>query len=252
MSGSGDQPLRQTSFNPRPAFWPGATHLHATQPDEVDVSILARPFGRALCGTSTSGTVRLPTGFNPRPAFWPGATRMRHEQGLTLKVSILARPFGRALRRKCMCGCQQLRCFNPRPAFWPGATSRNAWVVGLLGCFNPRPAFWPGRTTAFSTYAVKCIMFQSSPGLLAGRYAAPDSVRLSTLGVSILARPFGRARTPGRAGVYCRDHARFNPRPAFWPGATLILGCCLHHHFSFQSSPGLLAGRYVTIPMSAR
>ena len=62
------------SFNPRPPFRAGATTKPALTAFKIPVSILARPFERAL---------RL---------LWS-------ERGFALLVSILARPFERALPR---------------------------------------------------------------------------------------------------------------------------------------------------------
>ena len=84
------------------------------------VSILARPFGRALLGSvalagshegfnprppfRTGATPyqrnqkRQPKRFNPRPPFRTGATGAACTTGTAYIVSILARPFGRALR----------------------------------------------------------------------------------------------------------------------------------------------------------
>ena len=87
---------------------------------QLQVSILARPFERALL-RKIKGTVgrslfqsspalssgryggrmrRVPiiTGFNPRPPFRAGATRIFRHHGDIIRVSILARPFERALQ----------------------------------------------------------------------------------------------------------------------------------------------------------
>ena len=179
--------------------------------------------------------------FNPRPAFWPGAT---------------SEPVPPATGGGG---------FNPRPAFWPGATPASPGRARGTSSFNPRPAFWPGATLAGNPADCRYFLFQSSPGLLAGRYAGVQECCVGAH-VSILARPFGRALLHGGrspATVPCG----FNPRPAFWPGATtaadrrrrsrvvsilarpfgraLLLHASPMHVWSlFQSSPGLLAGRY--------
>ena len=69
-----------TRFNPRPPFRTGATSNLGVLGKVIHVSILARPFGRALLYVRTT-------------------------KGALLRVSILARPFGRALPRKLRSGC---------------------------------------------------------------------------------------------------------------------------------------------------
>ena len=257
------EPSSRSCFNPRPAFWPGATLRRGETGASVSVSILARPFGRAYIityPTQASWTV----GFNPRPAFWPGATFLFRRMGQSRSVSILARPFGRALR--------------PRRA-QPGQGSR----------FQSSPGLLAGRVQGPISRGRFDSQFQSSPGLLAGRYEQAASSEVVNQEVSILARPFGRARTwlrprlCWRAGVsiLARPFGRalrvghsppgwarhcFNPRPAFWPGATVPWPATRPSSRSFnprpafwpgvqpfwdssiafmlfQSSPGLLAGR---------
>ena len=157
-----------------------------------EVSILARPFGRAL---------RSALSLSPPPP----------EEFLS-SPGLLAGRYGQhGPRRTAVAG------FNPRPAFWPGATCSSTTRLSGGRCFNPRPAFWPGATPEETGYAKPGLVsilarpfgralhlpgsctdpargFQSSPGLLAGRYAISQPALRSSLG--------------------------FNPRPAFWPGAT--------------------------------
>ncbi len=64
------------------------------------------------------------------------------------------------------------------------------------------------------------ILFQSSPGFGAGRYAMV---------------------TGGKSGITC-----FNPRPALEPGATYTALFIPTICSRFQSSPGFGAGRYIT------
>ena len=112
--------LYSKRFNPRPPFRTGAISSCASHNQAVFVSILARPFGRALSAVEATyiawcevSILARPFGralwalreledhyaarFNPRPPFRTGAIietacNLRHDQ-----VSILARPFGRAL-----------------------------------------------------------------------------------------------------------------------------------------------------------
>ena len=108
-------------FNPRPSWWTGATGIVLAAIQEkgrfqsspvlvdgrnpvgvgrgsglVDVSILARPGGRAQ-RTSTASSCRQRSRFNPRPSWWTGAT-WGDVSGVEelAGVSILARPGGRA------------------------------------------------------------------------------------------------------------------------------------------------------------
>ena len=150
-AGSGLRSSARPCFNPRPARRPGATLVALDLVlRRVDVSILARPEGRALQRR--------------------GADRRLHHE-----LSILARPEGRALPRGWRTPrTRRETSFNPRPARRPGATSpgwprwpgRRARFQSSPGpkagrysprpyrhgrrstpCFNPRPARRPGATS---------------------------------------------------------------------------------------------------------
>ena len=107
--------------------------------------------------------------------------------------------------------------------------------------FNPRPAFRPGDARGMSRIDdVHGVSIRARPfgrAMLAG---ALD--QLLTGRVSIRARPFGRAM---RAGVAIDSGTRrcFNPRPAFRPGDACVCGCKRGGGKPFQSAPGLSAGR---------
>ena len=110
-------------FNPRPPFRAGATMQDGEQEPAYLVSILARPFERALLcrpanrspPTSFQSSPALSSGrystlsrsiasnlcFNPRPPFRAGATCCSPLPDRRMPVSILARPFERALRATC-------------------------------------------------------------------------------------------------------------------------------------------------------
>ena len=179
-------------FNPRPAFWPGVCAVVPPVYLAVDVSILARPFGRVLRPKRQAMPSRAwfqsspgllagryicpapvpiqPEGFNPRPAFWPGATPFRSPLCDLLWVSILARPFGRALRRLLLDVDLALASFNPRPAFWPAC-----YGLGLI-----------------------LDLGSAQVSILARPFGRALTLELGDLcesaeEVSILARPFGRA-----------------------------------------------------------
>ncbi len=181
--------------------------------------------------------------FNPRPANWPGdaghghvrtrrSSRFQSTPGQLagrctmpsadsageLLVSIHARPIGRAM--------PTVRALHP-----PCAAG-----------FNPRPANWPGDALAdMARLQLRIGLFQSTPGQLAGRCVEPIRRLSARHGVSIHARPIGRAmpwvgpigrvelsfqstpgqlagRCPGRRHPGPRLQQRFNPRPANWPG----------------------------------
>ena len=165
--------LHGPGFNPRPAFWPGATAR--TWP-------VARPGG----------------GFNPRPAFWPGVLDHRPRTGNANQVSILARPFGRALL---------------------GKAGRSFFLLGVSILARP---FGRALHVFGSGVGSRLSGFQSSPGLLAGRYVHDLTWLATGSKVSILARPFGRALTLRRRRRW-RWTRCFNPRPAFWPGADRLV-----------------------------
>ena len=110
-------------FNPRPARGPGAASVEGRVGDEPhEVSILARPEGRALPGLDY-GVGDIRSTFQSSPG--PRAGRCR--AGVPApqpdpRVSILARPEGRALPPPATTrrGTRPSR-FNPRPARGPGA-----------------------------------------------------------------------------------------------------------------------------------
>ncbi len=154
-------------FNPRPANWPGdaiGTPWHLAP---YEVSIRARPIGRAMpyvCRrfglTRFSFNPRpanwpgdvvllrcwlaLALGFNPRPANWPGDARYQRRPPDAEPVSIRARPIGRAMRQATAQRPRLPGCFNPRPANWPGDAIGISQPAAITHCFNPRPANWPG------------------------------------------------------------------------------------------------------------
>ena len=87
-------PVQSGCFNPRPSCGTGATKALKEQSAKLEVSILARPVGRAL----------------QRPGCG---------QAFSLVVSILARPVGRALRSGCF-GQRGFNMFQSSPVLWDG------------------------------------------------------------------------------------------------------------------------------------
>ena len=234
--------IRCCCFNPRPAFWPGATApplalkrirtMFQSSPgllagrdgrDGRDhgqaghVSILARPFGRALPRRRASRGHADRVSILARP-FGRARTMTQEIQSLEDRVSILARPFGRALRFGWHGAWSHQHSFNPRPAFWPGAT---LGPTGALAAVDVSILARPfGRALRHATVAERQ---KENVSILARPFgrALPHRPPLPgrRLPVSILARPFGRALTT-------------RALPLSYPGGM------------FQSSPGLLAGRY--------
>ena len=181
-----------TGFNPRPAFLPGDTCTHAPVSDPL-------------------------FGFNPRPAFLPGDTSPLQEQGFS-QIQFQSTPgisAGRYRSRRPT--VHSILCFNPRPAFLPGDTRHAQARLEGHGSFNPRPAFLPGDTPSRRSLSATRVVsiharhfcraiqprpldpvgdwvFQSTPGISAGRYSLSP-----------------RKPEPSNG---------FNPRPAFLPGDT--------------------------------
>ena len=85
------------------------------------------------------------------------------------------------------------------------------------GCFNPRPALMPGESQAVGCTPTTDELFQSTPGINAGRICATSSPRPETSG--------------------------FNPRPALMPGESPGVVLCEGEVCMFQSTPGINAGR---------
>ena len=273
-------------FNPRPPFRAGATiqprlcqytgwfqsspalssgrYPGATvQRDSIlSVSILARPFERALRGFNVHRSLLLrfqsspalssgrysgckaTTGdswrFNPRPPFRAGATNRSRRTDSVLAVSILARPFERALQYSTRTTLRR-RQFQSSPALSSGRYQGRAFAASAYPGFNPRPPFRAGATVNRQASLDPFWSFNPRPPFRAGA-TTPRSVMPRSSGVSILARPFERALP--KAGNGSGPHnTRFNPRPPFRAGATSgMMGKSAAA--LFQSSPALSSGRY--------
>ena len=189
------RPAFSRCFNPRPARRPGAAWQFTSKksiggkfqsspgpkagrcPDLAAqghtgllVSILARPEGRALPGSSTSRSP--PRGcFNPRPARRPGAACGWTKETLPL-TAFQSSPGPKAGRCRWCRRSSPARstCFNPRPARRPGAAiGRGLWWWRRTPGFNPRPARRPGAARPHLRTMRPVGKFQSSPGPKAGR-----------------------------------------------------------------------------------
>ena len=176
-------------FNPRPPFRAGATHRHSPVHTLPLVSILARPFERALPAVRFvsaepllfQSSPALSSGryhghvdprcglccFNPRPPFRAGATYFSSWQLRSRDVSILARPFERALLRAVGKGGRIIDVSILARPFERALLVPHKWLSGHWR-FNPRPPFRAGAT---SSNVAKPVVSS----------------------VSILARPFERA-----------------------------------------------------------
>ena len=204
-------------FNPRPAFWPGEYDgTPVSSLPIVNVSILARPFGRAYLSPwihclpprrfqSSPGLLagRVPEPcwdtcpqdlFQSSPGLLAGRyAALRADSVDRHQVSILARPFGRARTRNSDPLPVIKAGFNPRPAFWPGDYACNPSIAKPVSKFQSSPGLLAGRYVMRPPCFQDRSRFQSSPGLLAGRYTEQPFRDVHSQGVSILARPFGRA-----------------------------------------------------------
>jgi len=110
--------------------------------------------------------------------------------------------------------------------------------------FQSSPGLVTGRYQVYIFDKVYSFRFQSSPGLVTGRYHTES--RCSNFGqfVSILARSGDRALR-SRA-LEWRRYNRFQSSPGLVTGRYYEPGCYRRRVFRFQSSPGLVTGRYVT------
>ena len=131
-------------FNPRPASRSGDARLHFAAMRARDVSIRARPHGRAM---------------------------QRHQQhaGAQVEVSIRARPHGRAMH-ELYASVQQGVQFQSAPGLTVGRC-RSPRPPGRPNCsFNPRPASRSGDAAQQPhPPPLRHWKFQSAPGLTVGR-----------------------------------------------------------------------------------
>ena len=178
--------------------------------------------------------------FNPHPAWRPGATSRPRTRPGRMRVSILTRLGGRVRRFNFDFVCAGL-------------------PVSILTRLGGRVR--RGVPDLCMMYPTR---FQSSPGLEAGCDEKIEEELRNLEDVSILTRLGGRVRRdmplfeegvkrfqsspgleagcdrpPQRAGC---PTSRFNPHPAWRPGATMGWGLRVGAHIGFQSSPGLEAG----------
>ncbi len=157
----------QRGFNPRPPFRAGATGIRRCGLGMECVSILARPFERALhihvCSEQLNYLVSILARPFERALLWPDKKLIR---GIRFQSS----PALSSGRYLCICNPNTPYFgFNPRPPFRAGATiadaSNGAHVnVSILA----RPFERALRPRNMCRYS--CMRFQSSPALSSGRY----------------------------------------------------------------------------------
>ena len=234
------------SFNPRPPRRTGATGRASFCATLADVSILARPGGRALrSGSPLCGTI---WSFQSSPAPEDGRYGMRcpllHEfqrfQSSPAPEDGRYRP-GKVLK-------PDRKSFNPRPPRRTGATWVMNWLnrafcVSILArpggralpfrssnlaayddCFNPRPPRRTGATELRHDLIHTAQMFQSSP--------APEDGRYDIRAISFCSIEQFQSSPAPEDGRYPRRNPRhhlhfcFNPRPPRRTGATCADSTC--------------------------
>ena len=214
------------------------------RPYDPEVSILARPEGRALPTTITRPsrrTIRVSILARPEGRALQGATGGHPEPR---KVSILARPEGRALHARYQAPLYRQYTFQSSPGPKAGRSLVNTVpATASASVFQSSPARRPGAPWARSGPSLRASTFQSSPGPKAGR-SGRGRRRRGRLrrGVSILARPEGRALRPGPAPARSPAARRFNPRPARRPGAPGRIRGLLSALSSFNPRPARRPG----------
>ena len=154
--------------------------------------------------------------------------------------------------------------FQSSPGFGAGRYGEKCADAGHELLFQSSPGFGAGRYPRQLVFGGSTNVFQSSPGFGAGRYHLRSGNRHGQIGVSILARLWGRAlQTPGvvvivrelfqsspgfGAGRYDDGQTinsrsdGFNPRPALGPGATCESGKTRLIRYSFNPRPALGPG----------
>ena len=232
--------------------------------DVADVSIHARPHGRAMlrrhCNHRRQHGVSIHARPHGRAMRRPRAAAVR-----LLAVSIHARPHGRAMldegserdhagrEFQSTPGLTVGRCARPRSGYT--ATSAFQSTPGLtvgrcvtcLGCesnaaaFQSTPGLTVGRCHALGAAVVKVGLFQSTPGLTVGRCVLERFVDSGGDLVSIHARPHGRAMRIGISGA--SDSIMFQSTPGLTVGRCDGVGMVRARLLEFQSTPGLTVGR---------
>ncbi len=217
-------------FNPRAPSRTRATFRFQGWQYQQNVSILARPRGRAL--RRQIGQLSARQSFNPRAPSRTRATSLSWPPEKPTTVSILARPRGRALHERV----EQMPVTAVFQSSRALADARYSWSGSLPGTatsFNPRA---PSRTRATRIFApgveinvvsilarprgralpgrpcshVDFFLFQSSRALADARYASRSNPQVTTARFQS-SRALADARYPVAPSVF-RVARCFNPR----------------------------------------
>ena len=208
------------SFNPHPAFGPGATGCVSgdTQGTSL-VSILTRPSGRVL--QKTTGTPARKRGFQSSPGLRAGC----YVHQWRMRDGLLEFQSSPGLRAGCyfwneIIGHAGTKRFQSSPGLRAGCYQYEQCFINVPLCVSilTRPS---GRVLRCGTglAALHRMRFQSSPGLRAGCYS-PFSIPPAQHPPSFNPHPaFGPGATRP-ASALGPPLPCFNPHPAFGPGAT--------------------------------
>ncbi len=203
-------------FNPRPARGPGATSRPPTYgvgswPFQSSPGPRAGRYHGALVDLHHRRAVSILARPEGRALPVSRSDHVHEDRG----VSILARPEGRALLGASRHCAPPDPCFNPRPARGPGATWPAMRASGYSRCcFNPRPARGPGATPRRWHRHAGRVVGVSILARPEGRaLPCPRQDRRQRQGVSILARPEGRALRPEDAERVCNHEVSILARP---------------------------------------
>ena len=212
-------------FNPHPAFGPGAT-WPGLRGSSVGLRFQSSPGLRAGCYHPAAAIRPAPAWFQSSPGLRAGCYVHRRADAVKrLAVSILTRPSGRVL---------------------PGGKARIAarvWEVSILT--RPSGRVLPPRQSPRAGHHLVSILTRPSGRVL----PRPPASCARHWCVSILTRPSGRVLPGPPIPLPCASW-RFNPHPAFGPGATGANVVAAGRGKWFQSSPGLRAGCYLRLGTS--
>ncbi len=188
------QPVRGTAgFNPRPASRSGDAYRHRLIEWATQVSIRARPHGRAMRSRLPAARRRRSC-FNPRPASRSGDA-LDEIDAMDTVVEFQSAP-GLTVGRCRAHAFHPVRdwLFQSAPGLTVGRCSReiDGLQAEMLVSIRARPhgRAMPGGRRSHGRSAV---VFQSAPGLTVGRCHTTAGFDPGATNVSIRARPHGRA-----------------------------------------------------------
>jgi len=108
--------------------------------------------------------------------------------------------------------------------------------------FQSSPGLVTGRYASGLAVSWALLQFQSSPGLVTGRYRANRNIKPVAVVVSILARSGDRALL--RTDYQDKWQREFQSSPGLVTGRYVGFQKQSCQQYMFQSSPGLVTGRY--------